>query len=212
MLRATVRVLTMAGAVAAAVLTAPAWSAAGIFGFCDHCAAPVVAAPACTTCAPTTVGYMPTSIYRALYAPAVVAPCSTCGPCSTCASYAVTTYRPWYGGWTTYSAGLVPYTTYQPMYAAMPVAACSGCGACGSCNPCASCNPCVSYSPCVSCGTCASCPPCFGCSSCASCVPSIGCSACSGGGCGTISYAAPAPACASVRRASGPQRPWHQRL
>ncbi len=72
MWRATVRVLTMAGAIAA-VLMAPAWSAAGVFG-CDHCAAPVVAAPACATCAPPTVSYMPTSIYRALYAPAVVAP------------------------------------------------------------------------------------------------------------------------------------------
>ena len=86
MLRLTVRVLTMAGAMAAAVLMAPAWSAAGLFG-CDHCAAPVVAAPACATrAAPCTVAYMPTSVYRTLYAPAcatcpAVAPCSACGTC-----------------------------------------------------------------------------------------------------------------------------------
>ena len=29
--------------------------------------------------------------------------------------YAVTTYRPWYGGWTTYLAPAVPYTAYQPV-------------------------------------------------------------------------------------------------
>ncbi len=250
MLRLAVRSLTMAGAMAAVVFMAPAWSAAGLFDCFGHCGtpAPVAMAPACGACAAPTVAYMPTSVYRTLYAPAcancpAAAPCGacgTCGTCNTCNSYAVTTYRPWYGGWTTYSARLMPYTTYQPVTYAPPCGVCgscapacgscgSACGSCGSgggcclcsmfrslfgggscstcnacaayspcsvCSPCTSCNSCVSYSPCASCGTCASCSPCFGCSSCASCAPSVGCSAC-GGSCGTISYAAPAPACAS---------------
>ncbi len=72
MLRSRVRVLTIACISAAAVLSTPAWSAACPFGCCGPCAMPV-AAPACTTCAPQTVQYMPTA-YRALYAPAVVTP------------------------------------------------------------------------------------------------------------------------------------------
>ena len=194
MLRSRVRVLAIACVSAAAMLSAPAWSAAGIFG-CNHCAAPVAAAPACATCAPPTVSYMPTSIYRALYAPAVVTPVA---PCSTCASYAVTTYRPWSGGWTTYSARLVPYTTalpiysaYRPVYAAMPVVAYPGCSSCASCSPCSSCSACAGYTPYVSYS------PCSSCSSCASCSPYQGFSACNSGSCGTVTYAAPAPACSS---------------
>ena len=137
MLRLAVRSLTMAGAMAAVVFMAPAWSAAGLFDCFGHCGtpAPVAMAPACGACAAPTVAYMPTSVYRTLYAPAcancpAAAPCGacgTCGTCNTCNSYAVTTYRPWYGGWTTYSARLMPYTTYQPVTYAPP------CGVCGSC-------------------------------------------------------------------------------
>jgi len=203
MLSSTVRVLTIACAGAAAVLSTPAWSAAGIFG-CDHCAAPVVAAPACATCAPPTVSYMPTSIYRALYAPAA---CTTCyqpvAPCSTCASYAVTTYRPWYGGWTTYSARLVPYTTnqpiysaYQPVYAAMPVVAYPGCSSCASCSPYSGCNSCARYSPCAGYSPCVGYSSCSSCSPCATCSACEGCSSCSGG-CGTVTYGAPASGCQS---------------
>jgi hypothetical protein len=153
MLNPKIRILTIACAVAAALLSFPAMSWADCYG----CAAPVaVAAPACNTCvAPTyyanmpTYAYMPTPIYRTLYPPVTVAAYQpVVGGCNTCASYAYATYRPVFP-WT-YHGRLVPYTTYQPIYSAVPVAAYSPCG---GCSPCGSCSPCGGYSPCGGCST-----------------------------------------------------------
>jgi hypothetical protein len=175
MLNSTMRVLTIACIFVVAVLAAPAISTAGIFG-CHSCAAPAVAAPACATCAPPTVSYMPTVVYRALYQPAVatnyqpVAPCNSCAqPVASYGAYttAYTTYRPVFGGWA-YRPSLVPYTAYYrpSYYAAMPMVTYAGCSSCASYTPCNSCSPCAG-------GSCAS------------------------GGCGTVSYETPASGCAS---------------
>ena len=165
------RVLTIACGFAVAMLLMPALSNAGIlsclFGPAP-CAAPayapvVMAAPACGSCAPQTCGYMPTSVYRAYYQPAVVTayqpvyqPVAPCNTCST--GYAVTTYRPAFP-WT-YRAQLVPYTAYRPVYMAPPAVMYSGC------------SPCASYSACDSgaCGGCGTVTYGAPTSSCASCA------------------------------------------
>jgi hypothetical protein len=146
MLNPTVRVLTIACAVAA-MLAMPAGNAAAFFGWCHHtpaptyAAAPVAVAPVCNTCPTQTCGYAPTVVtaYQPVYQPVA--------PCSSCASYAVTTYRPPFA-WA-YQGSLVPYTTYRPVYAAyrpvyaaMPVVAYSGSSSCTACSPCTSCSSC----------------------------------------------------------------------
>jgi hypothetical protein len=173
-------ILSMVCAVAL-VLVALAPSNAVAFG-CDSCAAPVVAAPAYSTYyapaytsyyapaytsyyAPATYAYMPTSVYRAVYRPAVVTayqPAYQPAVAYTTAytGYAYTTYRPWLG-WG-YRTRIVPYTAYSPVYSALPVVASPTCSTCASYSPCDSCSPCAGGS----CGMATYSQPTSGCSSC----------------------------------------------
>jgi hypothetical protein len=191
MLSPTVRVATILCGIAVAMLVMPVGSAIGFCGLFHHDAAPAVAvapvmaapacascatptyaaAPACATCAPQTCGYMPTVVYRALYQPAVVTAYQPVyqpvyRAAYAPATYAVTTYRPPFA-WA-YQGSLVPYTTYRPLYAAMPVVAYSGCDSCASSG-----STCAGYSSCSS------------------------CSSCSSGTCGAVTYEAPASSCSS---------------
>lgn len=158
-------VFTTVLVVAATVLSMPSLCAAD-WG-CTSCAAPVAMAPIAV--APSYATYMPanmpTSAYRAFYRPAVVAAYQpvTAYYGSPYTSYAVTTYRPFWGGWS-YQARMVPYTTYQPVYTATPVIAYTGCGTCVTSNsPYDTCNPCVSGG----CNTMSYAAPASGCASCA---------------------------------------------
>ena len=93
--------------------------------------APVYSAPACTSCVPQTVRYVPQTSYRTVYRPVPVTSyaAQTCSdPCTGCP---VTYYRP-VTSWA-YQAAYVPYTTYRLVYS----------------NPY---SPSVSYDPCLSCG------------------------------------------------------------
>jgi hypothetical protein len=181
MLNRTVRILTITCGVAVAVLSLPALSEAGIFDCWHGCAkptyaaapvvaAPVVAAPGCSTCATQTCGYMPTVVYRALYQPAVV-----------------TAYQPVYQP--------VYQTAYQPVY--QPAAPCNTCTSYavttyrppfawayqGSLVPYTTYRPVYAAMPVVAYS---------GCNSCASYTPAPACSSCASGGCGTVTYQAPA--------------------
>ena len=171
MMKPKIRVLTVVCCFTTAMLIMPTMSVAGGFG-CQSCATPVAVAPTYTGCVTQTCGYMPTAVYRALYQPRVVTAYrpvyQPAVAYSAYSNYAVTTYRPWYSGWS-YRARLVPYTTYQPVYRAAPVVAYTGC------SPCVSSNPCNSYSPCAggACGTVTYGAPASGCSSCAAPATSI---------------------------------------
>jgi hypothetical protein len=168
------RILTIVSAVLALTMSVSVCVADG-FG-CSSCGATAVAAPAYTTyMAPTyttymapTYAYMPTPVYRATYRPVYATAYQpvyqSVGGCSTCASYAQTTYRPVFGGWS-YTARMVPYVTYQPDYTT-PVASVAyyGCSTCPTCtSECSSCSSCSSGS----CGTVSYGAPSSGCASCA---------------------------------------------
>jgi hypothetical protein len=91
--------------------------------------APAYSAPACGSCVPQTVRYVPQTYYRTVYRPVPVTTCRAfCGsdPCNGCP---VTYYRP-VTGWT-YQAAYVPYTTYRLVYS----------------NPCSPCATTGSYFP-----------------------------------------------------------------
>lgn len=159
MFNSKMRVLTMACGFAAAILLSAQSSHGGVFDCLfgttpscvvptcavPTCVAPAVTMPTCNTCAPTQVAY------RAFYQP--VAPCNTCSGYS-----AVTTYRPWFGGWTT--TRLVPYTTYyRPFYTPTVVYS--------AYSPCTTCSPCAASSSCGGCGVATYGAPASGCTSCA---------------------------------------------
>ena len=94
--------------------------------------APAYSAPACNSCVPQTVRYVPQTYYRTVYRRVPVTTCGafTCAdPCTGCP---VTYYRP-VASWT-YQASYVPYTSYRLVYS-------------NPCNPCvttSACSPCVS--------------------------------------------------------------------
>jgi hypothetical protein len=169
----------------APVVAAPA---CGSCAPCSSCAPAI--APACGACVPQTCQYapeMPGVVYRALYAPA---PVVAYQPAAYSVGYApaaytsyvpVTTYRPFFG---TYQTRLVPYTTYRPLETPVVSYAYSPCTSCAApCASCSSCNACTAYSPCESSSACSS-----------------GC------GCGAVSYEAPATGCAACA-ASTPGQP-----
>lgn len=85
--------------------------------------APVYSAPACTSCVPQTVRYVPQTCYRTVYRAVPVTSCGAFTGCDPCTGCPVTYYRP-VTTWT-YRAALIPYTTYRLVYS----------------NPC---SPCVS--------------------------------------------------------------------
>jgi hypothetical protein len=134
--------------------------------------APVVAAPACSTCAaaPTVVNYapapqvcnyVPQTAYRSVYVNVPVTsyrPVVAADPCTGCATTAmqpVTSYMT--------QARLVPYTTYRPVMASVnyaPVVAAPTCNACSSAAPVTTMMPTTTYSApavvspgCSSCGS-----------------------------------------------------------
>ncbi len=152
MLRSTMRMIAIACG-CAVVLGMPSWSLADC-GCNGASPAPYVAtyAPAPVYAAPVPqTTYMPSVVYRAMYQPAPVA------VYQPVTSYSVTTYRPFFGGWTTQSR-TVPYAVYRPVYTAAPVVTYMGYNACSTCNTCTSgCG----------CGTVTYGAPASGCSSCA---------------------------------------------
>lgn len=94
--------------------------------------APAYSAPACTSCAPQTVRYVPQTSYRTVYRPVPVtsyAAVTYSDPCTACP---VTYYRP-VTSWA-YQAAYVPYTTYRLVYS-------------NPCIPSVSIDPCSSYGP-----------------------------------------------------------------
>jgi len=137
----------------AVVLAAPSWSFADC-GCGGASPAPYVAtyAPAPVYAAPVPqTTYMPTVVYRALYQPA---PVTVYQPAT---SYSVTTYRPFFGGWTTQSRA-VPYAVYSPVYAATPVVTYMGGSSCSACSTCSSgcgCSTVTYGAPTTGCSSCA---------------------------------------------------------
>ena len=158
MLQSTMRILTIVCCVAVLSALASVCAAQG----CSSCAAAPGVAPAYTTyMAPSyttymapNYAYMPTPVYQATYRPAYVAAYAPAYQ-----SYAVTTYRPLFGGWST---RMVPYTTYQPVYTPVASVAYYGCATCPTyTSGCNSCGSCSSY------GTVNYAAPTSGCASCA---------------------------------------------
>ena len=134
---------------------------------CGISPAPYVAsyAPATYYAAPVPrTTYMPTVVYRALYQPAPVV------AYQPVTSYSVTTYRPFFGGWTTqsravpYAAYYRPayatyrpvYAAYQPVYAAAPAVTYMGYDSYSSCSTCNNGCSTVTYgAPTSGCSSCA---------------------------------------------------------
>jgi hypothetical protein len=122
--------------------------------------APVYSAPACTSCVPQTVRYVPQTYYRTVYRSVPVTTYGAFTRSDPCTGCPVTYYRP-VTSWT-YQAAYVPYTTYRLVYS----------------NPC---------SPCVTTSSCSSCISSVGTTSAvggACCTPSAGGAA----GTGTLQY------------------------
>lgn len=162
MFRSTMRIVTIVCCIVAVSSLASVCVAQ-----CSSCAATAVApayttymAPTYTTYMAPNYAYMPTPVYQATYRPtyAAYAPVYQ--------SYAVTTYRPLFGGWHTtrmapYTAyqPAYAYTAYQPAYAPTSSVAYYGCSTCPTyTNECSSCS---------SCGTVSYASPTSGCTSCA---------------------------------------------
>ncbi|MEN6405549.1 MAG: hypothetical protein ABFC77_03665 [Thermoguttaceae bacterium] len=110
---------------------------------------------------PVAFSSMPGVVYRAQYRPTVVTSYAPVVP--VYGSYAVTTYRPFWG---TYRTTYRPYVAYQPVYTTPAVSYYGGCSTCVS-----SCSPCNTCSPCSSCGVTSSVAPSSGCASCS--APSV---------------------------------------
>jgi len=144
MLHQRLRGVVIACGVAAMLLSAPAESSACfdcLFGgwgaqttyrapYFAPTYAPAYSAPACTSCAPQTVRYVPQTYYRTVYRQVPVTTYGAFSGCDPCTGGPVTYYRP-VTSWT-YQAAWVPYTTYRIVYSD----ACSPCASSNGCSPC----------------------------------------------------------------------------
>lgn len=96
--------------------------------------APAYSAPACSSCVPQTVRYVPQTCYRTVYQRVPVTTCGSFTGCDPCTGCPVTYYRP-VTTWS-YQAAYVPYTTYRLVYS-------------DPCSPCAPTSSCFSSAPSV---------------------------------------------------------------
>ena len=94
--------------------------------------APAYSAPACNSCTPQTVRYVPQTSYRTVYRSVPVTTYGASTYRDRCTGCPVTYYRP-VTSWT-YQAAYVPYTTYRLVYsnACSPSVGCDPCSPCGA--------------------------------------------------------------------------------
>ena len=94
--------------------------------------APAYSAPACNSCTPQTVRYVPQTSYRTVYRSVPVTTYGASTYRDRCTGCPVTYYRP-VTSWT-YQAAYVPYTTYRLVYsnACSPSVGCAPGSSCGA--------------------------------------------------------------------------------